>query len=193
MNPEKTSWDDMPIPKPEDKIKDKEEIKKDLVKDEAKTSKSSLNKKKLIIVSSVLLLLFALSFFAYSYKNSLTAYFVKEQPIDSVQPRCEDECNFEGEQCEDAKIYKCTAGSDGCKKKIIIKECGKNALCSTKNKDKCYTPQLCDGEFHICISDVIYRMCKDGKTVEDSENKKCPNGMICNRNPKNFGICVAKY
>ena len=147
-----------------------------------------LNKKRLIIIASVFILLVALGIFFT--QTNFTAFSVKEN-VPEI-PACTDECDFEDKLCENAKIFECSVGEDGCKDKLLVEDCPKDSQCSTLNKDKCYTPQFCDGDFHTCISDVFYKICKYGKTLEGKETKKCPEGLMCNRNPKVFGVCIEK-
>lgn len=141
-----------------------------------------LDKKKIIIISSVVLALVVIVIFFTNF----TSFSVKE----NVQ-KCVDKCDFEGQICEDAKIFECVLGENGCKNEVLIKECAEGAVCSKLNND-CYEPQLCDDDFHICISDALYQTCENGKTVEGAENKKCPEGLMCNRNPNIFAVCVEK-
>jgi len=148
--------------------------------------KLKIPKKRISIITFTIFALIAIVIFIN--KVDLTALSIHEKAIP-----CTDDCNLEGKLCEDAKIYECAIAEDGCKDKVLLEECVKDAVCSTVNKDKCYTPSYCDGDFHMCISDVYYKMCKNGKTVEDkSETKRCPDGMMCNRNPTEFAICVEK-
>lgn len=147
----------------------------------------NLNKKRLILALAIVVALLVVVIFIN--KIGFTAFTVKEE---EKPPACTDECGFEGRICEDAKIFECSIGEDGCKHKTWVEDCPKNAECSTVNKDKCYESQLCDGDFHICVSDFLYRACKNGRTIEDAETKKCPEGLMCNRNPKQFAVCVEK-
>ena len=144
-----------------------------------------LNKKRLSIIASVFVVLIAALFFLG--KTGIISFAVKE-----VAPSCTDECSFEDKLCENAKIFECSLGEDGCRHKVLLEECPSGAECSALNTDKCYAPKLCDGDFHMCISDVLYKMCKDGKTVEGADTKRCPDGLMCNRNPKQFAICISK-
>lgn len=160
-------------------------IEDDSLKGKIVYSKRKLNKKRLaIIASSILIFIVALIFFS---KSDFTAFSIKEKA-----PVCNDECELEGKLCENAKIFECSLGEDGCKHKSLVESCPDGAVCSTLSKDSCYTPQFCDGDFHLCISDVFYKMCKNGKTVEGGDNKRCPDGLMCNRNPKRFAICIEK-
>ena len=144
-----------------------------------------LNKKRLIIIVSIVLALVTVAVFINQI--GLTAFTIKEKP-----PACTDECSFEGKICESAKIFECSIGEDNCKHKILVETCPEEGICSTLKEGECYTPQSCDGDFHTCISDVYYKMCKDGKTVEDADTKKCPTGLMCNRDPKQFAVCIEK-
>lgn len=143
-----------------------------------------LNRKRLMMLASVVIAIIVLAFFA---KLGFTAFIVKEKP-----PKCIDECSFEGKVCEDTKIFECTLSEDGCKHKILVESCHEGAKCSTLKEGECYEPDSCDDDFHICISDFLYQMCKNGKTIEDAETKKCPTRLMCNRNSKQFAICVEK-
>lgn len=144
----------------------------------------NMNKKRLIILASVVTAIIVLAFFA---KLGFTAFIIKEKPSG-----CTDECDFEGKTCESAEIFECVLNEDGCRHKILIGPCPEGAKCSTLKEGECYKPNSCDGDFHICISDFLYQMCKNGKTIEDAETKKCPTGLMCNRNPKKFAICIEK-
>ncbi|MDP2909366.1 MAG: hypothetical protein Q8N77_06195 [Nanoarchaeota archaeon] len=144
-----------------------------------------LNIRRLIIMSFAIIgLILAATFFT---KSSWTAFIVKED-----KPVCTDDCTFEGKTCENAKIFECAAGEDGCKHKSLVEPCPENAVCSTLKEGECYTPQTCDFDFHTCISDVLYKICENGKTIEGAETKKCPDGLMCNRSPKQFALCVEK-
>lgn len=145
----------------------------------------TLNKKRLIIISSLFILLIVAGIFITGI--NLTTFTIKEQ-----KPACTDECDFEGKLCEDAKIFECSLNENGCKHKNLVETCPEGAQCSTLSTDKCYTPQFCDGDFHTCISDVLYKMCENGKTIEGTDMKKCPEGLMCNRNPNNFALCIEK-
>lgn len=143
--------------------------------------------KKFVIVTSASLLLVIIAVFFFVSDWGISAFTTKETP-----PQCIDECSFEGKLCEDAKIYECVAGDLGCKVKRLVEECKEEAVCSEVKEGSCFEPQFCDGDFHMCISDVLYKICKNGKTVEGSETKRCPENLMCNRNPKNFAICIPK-
>lgn len=146
-----------------------------------------LNRRRLIVVFSIILALVAATVFVN--KAGLTAFIVKEEK--EVGQACIDGCSFEGKICEDAKIFECATGEDGCKQKILVEECPENAVCSTLKEDACYTPKTCDSEFHTCFSTSLYQLCKGGKTVENADTKKCPEGLVCNQGPK-FAICIEK-
>lgn len=146
---------------------------------------SRLNKRRLIIVFSIVFALVVATIFVN--KMGLTAFTVKEE----AQP-CADECDFEGKVCEDAKIFECSIGEDGCKYKALVEECPEGGICSTLNEDECFVAESCDGDFHICTSDVYYKMCKNGKTVEGADMKKCPTGLMCNRDPEELALCIEK-
>jgi len=153
-----------------------------------------LNVKKLTVMFLILAALVASVVFVSKY--SFTAFSVKDETpqetAEAAAPACTDDCSFEGKVCEDAKIYTCEVGADGCKHKNLIENCIQGSVCSAINKDKCYLPQTCDFEFHTCISTTSYKMCKNGKSIEGAEIKKCEEGLVCNKSPKDFGICVEK-
>lgn len=144
-----------------------------------------INKKRLLIILAVSL--FLITAVIFIKQIGLTAFTIKEKA-----PPCVDECDFEGKICENSQIFECSLGEDNCKHKILVESCPDGSKCSTLKEGECYTPQSCDGDFHICISDVFYKICENGKTVEDSEMKKCSDGLMCNRNSKQFAICVEK-
>lgn len=143
--------------------------------------------KKFVIIASVTLAVIVIAVLFFTDNLGMDSFTTKEDP-----PQCIDECDFEGKICENAKIYECAVGTLGCKVKNLVEECNTGAICSKLKTDSCYEPQFCDGDFHMCISDVLYKMCKNGKTIEGSEMKTCPEGLMCNRNPKNFAICIPK-
>lgn len=145
-----------------------------------------LNKRRIITIFSVFIALIIILMF--SAKFNLTAFVVKEN-----QPQaCISDCSFEGKICENDKIFECVPNEEGCKYKTEVDICQEGDVCSTIIKGGCYTPQTCDDEFHICVSDSSYKICEDGRTVEDSEIEKCPEDMVCNKNPNLLAICVAK-
>ncbi|MBU4501966.1 MAG: hypothetical protein KKA79_05195 [Nanoarchaeota archaeon] len=103
-----------------------------------------LNKKRLVMLSSIILVLIAAVFFIS--KTDFISLTIKGEEL----PACIDDCSFEGKLCENAKIYECVAAEDGCKDKAVTEECKSGDECSSINEGECYTPMLCDGDFHKC-------------------------------------------
>ncbi len=145
-----------------------------------------LDKTRLIIVFSAVLALIVVV--AFVSKIGLTSFTVKEEQ--ESQSACTDECSFEGKICEEAKIFECVTGENGCKQKNLVESCPEKSVCSTLKEGTCYTPQACDFSFHTCVTKTSYKLCKDGKTVEGSETRKCPEKLVCNTKPNTFAVCI---
>lgn len=71
----------------------------------------------------------------------------KSAVVGDVFP-CEDECNFEGQKCEDNKVIKCVnSDNDVCKEKTTIKECTVNEKCDTTKNECIIKPTVCTNLF----------------------------------------------
>jgi hypothetical protein len=124
-------------------------------------------------------------------KFGVTSFIVKEGESNELPP-CTNECTFEGKACENGEILECVIGQDGCKHKNLVESCPEGNICSTLKEGTCYTPKACDFTFHTCITTTSYQLCKNGKTIEGAETKKCPEKLVCNKRSKTFALCVEK-
>lgn len=147
-----------------------------------------LNMKRISLILSVIVaLVFVVVFIT---KFNPTALTVKEGG--NELPPCTNDCSFEAKICEDGKILECVIGEDGCRHKNVVESCPEGSICSKLKEGTCYTPRTCDFTFHTCITTTSYQLCKDGKSIEGAETQKCPEGLVCNKSPKNFALCVEK-